>query len=150
MRRGFSLIELLIVIAIIVTIIAVAVPHYKQAEIFAREMAASKAVQTIETAEVMYQSRYNRYSQTLRELGPPQSGPPSPAAAGLICDALAGGTAGGYHFSLTSTPFTFAIAATPVAYGSSGTRCFFMDESGVLRASEGPQPATVSSPELSK
>jgi type IV pilus assembly protein PilA len=56
MRRGFSLIELLIVVSIILIIIMVAVPQYQKAQILAREMAASKAVQTVQTGEVMYQS----------------------------------------------------------------------------------------------
>jgi prepilin-type N-terminal cleavage/methylation domain-containing protein len=70
MRRGFSLIELLIVIAIILVIITVAVPPYQRAQMLAREMAASKAVQTIQTDEVIYQSQYGHYAPSLRELGP--------------------------------------------------------------------------------
>jgi len=70
MRRGFSLIELLIVIAIILVIITVAVPPYQKAQMLAREMAASKAVQTIQTDEVIYQSQYGHYAPSLRELGP--------------------------------------------------------------------------------
>jgi hypothetical protein len=58
-------------------------------------MAAAKAVQTIHTDEVIYQSQYGRFATSLRELGPPDAGPSSAAAAGLISAALAGGTAGG-------------------------------------------------------
>ena len=82
MRRGFSLIELLIVIAIILIIITVAVPQYQKAQILAREMAASKAIQTVQTVEIMYQSIYGRYAQSLRELGPPDNGASGASAPG--------------------------------------------------------------------
>ena len=83
-RRGFSLIELLIVIAIILIIITIAVPKYQKTQIFVRETAAIKAIQTIHQMEVQYQSQYGRYATSLAELGPPASGAPSPAAADLI------------------------------------------------------------------
>lgn len=150
MRRGFSLIELLIVIAIILILITVAVPQYQKAQIMAREMAASKAVQTVQTVEVMYQSQYGHFAQSLRELGPPDSGASSAAAAGLISGALASGTVGGYKFTLTGTADTYTIAASPVAYGSSGNKSFYLDQTGILRASDGPEPATASSPEFAK
>ncbi|HUB83453.1 MAG TPA: prepilin-type N-terminal cleavage/methylation domain-containing protein [Bryobacteraceae bacterium] len=150
MRRGFSLIELLIVIAIILIIITVSVPAYNKAQMFAREMAASKAVQTIQTAEVMYQSQNGHYAQTLRELGPPETGPSTAAAAGLISGSLAGGTVGGYKFTLHATTDTYAIGASPVAYGASGRKSFYMDQTGILRANDEPEPATSASPEFAK
>ena len=150
MRGGFSLIELLVVIAIILVIITVSIPAYNKAQMLAREMAASKAVQTIQTAEVMYQSEYGHYAQALRELGPPDSGPSTAAAAGLVSSALARGTVGGYKFTLSATSDTFAIAASPVAYGASGVKSFYMDQTGVLRANDGPEPATSESPEFAK
>ena len=150
MRRGFSLIELLIVIAIILAIITVAVPPYQRAQMLAREMAASKAVQTIQADEVIYQSQYGHYAPSLRELGPPDSGPSSAAAAGLIGATLASGTLGGYKFTLTGTADTYAITASPVAFGSSGVKSFYLDQSGILRASEGQEPATSASPEFAK
>jgi type IV pilus assembly protein PilA len=86
MRRGFSLIELLIVIAIILVIITVAIPSYQKAQIFAREMAASKAVQTIQTGEVMYQSEFatspHRYANMDRLKPDPRAHrPPGSSAA---------------------------------------------------------------------
>jgi len=91
-RKGFSLIELLIVIAIILIIITIAVPKYQQTMRFTREMAALKAIQTIHQMEVQYQSQYGRYAVSLTELGPPQSGgAPSPSAADLIPGDLAAG-----------------------------------------------------------
>ena len=150
MRRGFSLIELLIVIAIILVIITVAVPPYQRAQTLAREMAASKAVQTIQTDEVIYQSQYGHFASSLRELGPPDAGPSSAAAAGLISGALASGALGGYKFTLTGTADTYAIAASPVAFGSSGVKSFYLDQSGILRATEVQESATSASPEFAK
>ena len=75
-RRGFSLIELLIVIAIILIIITIAVPKYNRTQMYMRETAAVKAIQTIHQMEVQYQSQYGRYATSLAELGPPPAPPP--------------------------------------------------------------------------
>ena len=84
-QRGFSLIELLIVVSIILILITIAVPKFTHAQMFTREAAAIQAVKTIHTAEVQFQSQYGRYAVSLTELGPPASGAPNapaiPAAA---------------------------------------------------------------------
>src|SRR5262249_33119979 len=89
LSRGFSLIELLIVIAIILIIITIAVPKYNRTQMYMRETAAVAAVQTIHKMQVQYQSQYGRYATTLTELGPPASGAPGPASADLIGNDLA-------------------------------------------------------------
>ena len=76
---GFSLVELLIVIAIILIILAVAVPKLTSARMQAQEMAAIQAIQTINTAQQQYYSQFGRYANTLQELGPPTSGCPGRA-----------------------------------------------------------------------
>src|SRR5215471_6748046 len=116
--RGFSLIELLIVIAIILVIITIAVPKYQKAQIFVRETAALKAIQTIHTMQIQYQSQYGRFATSLTELGPPASGAPTPAAADLISSDLAGGTKQGYKFTVAAIPGGYTINANPVVYGS--------------------------------
>src|SRR5579863_6245469 len=73
-QGGFSLIELLIVIAIILIILAVALPKLTSARRYAQEMAAVKAITTIHTAETQYYSQYGAYATTLQQLGPPASG----------------------------------------------------------------------------
>ena len=70
-RAGFSLIELLIVIAIILVILTVAIPKFSNAVRGAREVGAVKAITTIQTAQVQYYSSYNRFAASLQELGPP-------------------------------------------------------------------------------
>src|ERR1700741_3960697 len=90
-RRGFSLIELLIVIAIILIIAAMAMPRLSKARMQAMETGALRAVSAIHTAQAQYSSQFGRYATTLVELGPPASGPENQAAAGLIGGDLASG-----------------------------------------------------------
>jgi type IV pilus assembly protein PilA len=146
-RQGFSLIELLIVIAIILIIITIAVPKYNKTQMFMRETAAIKAIQTIHQMEVQYQSQYGHFATSLAELGPPPSGAPSPAAADLIGNDLAQGEKQGYKFTLTGNQAGYTINANPVSYGSSGSRTFFSDQTMVLRQNYGPEPATANSKE---
>lgn len=57
---------------------------------------------------------------------------------------------GGYKFTLTGTADTYAIGASPVTYGSSGVKSFYLDQTGTLRATDGAEPATASSPEFAR
>src|ERR1017187_10875329 len=111
--RGFSLIELLIVIAIILIIITIAVPKYNRTQMYVRETAAIKAIQTVHTVQVQYQSQFGRFATSLTELGPPASGAPGPGAADLIGNDLAGGLKQGYKISVTTVPGGYQINATP-------------------------------------
>ena len=147
-RRGFSLIELLIVIAIILIIITMAVPKYNKTQMFMRETAAIKAIQTIHQMQVQYQSMYGRFAASLTELGPPASGADSPSAAGLIGNDLSNGEKGGYKFTLTGSPGGYVINANPVTYNSSGSRTFYSDQTMAIRENYGPEPATPQSKEL--
>jgi prepilin-type N-terminal cleavage/methylation domain-containing protein len=146
-RRGFSLIELLIVIAIILIIITVAVPKFQKAQMFARNMGALKAIQTIHQMEVQYQSQYGRYANSLAELGPPASGAASPAAADLIDGTLAGGVKAGYKYTITGGNGGYIVTAVPETFGTSGSRTFFSDQTMVIHVNDGPELATASSPE---
>jgi prepilin-type N-terminal cleavage/methylation domain-containing protein len=147
-RRGFSLIELLIVIAIILIIITIAVPKLQRARMYAQETAALGAIRAIHTAEVQYYSQYGKYATTLTELGPPPSGNASPAGADLIGNDLAGGDKQGYKFKLTGSPGGYQINAEPDAFNSSGSRTFYSDQSMVIHQNYGQEPATANSPEL--
>src|SRR3954470_17822503 len=126
-RRGFSLIELLIVIAIILIIITIAVPKFNQTQMYMRETAAVKAIQTIHQMEVQYQSQYGRFANSLAELGPPQGGNPGPAPADLTGRDRSEGEKTGYTFTLTGGQGGYVINANPVTYGSSGTKSFYSD-----------------------
>ncbi len=147
-RRGFSLIELLIVIAIILIIVTVALPKLNKARMYAQETAALKAIQTLNTTQVQYNSTFGRFATSLTELGPPTSGTANASAADLISGDLASGEKQGYKFTLTGTPGGYTITAVPSAFGSTGSRTFFSDQSLVIRENYGQEPATVNSREV--
>ena len=147
-RRGFSLIELLIVIAIILIIAAIAVPKMNQQMMAAHEMAAIRQVNTIHQMQVQYLSQYGRFAQSLAELGPPASGAASPASADLIPKDLAEGKKTGYTFTLAGTPTGYSITAVPDTFGSTGRRTFFSDQSMVVHNNWTQEPANANSPEI--
>ena len=147
-RRGFSLIELLIVIAIILIIITIAVPKLQNAKRFAQETAAIQAIRTVHTAEVQYSSQYGRFATSLTELGPPASGNANAAAADLIHSDLAAGEKQGYKFNLSASSGGYQLTAVPTVFGTTGNRTFFSDQTMVIRENDGPEPATVNSKEM--
>ena len=147
-RAGFSLMELLIVIAIILIILTISIPKLDKARMNAQEMAAIRTVQTIHTAETQFYSQFGKYAQTMAELGPPASGQASASAADLIPGDLALGTKGGYTYTVTGTPTGYYVVASPVSYNGTGRRSFFSDQTLVIRENWGPEAATVQSKEI--
>jgi type IV pilus assembly protein PilA len=145
-RAGFSLIELLIVIAIILVILTVALPKLNTAVRGARETGAVKAITTIHTAEVQYYSNYGRFAASLQELGPPASGAPGASAADLIERDLATGEKGGYKFTVAITPTGYTVSAVPTQYGTSGSKTFFSDQGMGIHQHSGQEPATANDP----
>jgi prepilin-type N-terminal cleavage/methylation domain-containing protein len=144
-RRGFSLIELLIVIAIILIIAAIAVPRLTSARASAQEMSAIRHLVTIHTAQTQYYSQFGKYATTLQELGPPTSGAAGPQAADLIPAELAQGKKGGFVFTMTATQGGYQVSSIPETFGTSGRRTFFSDQSQVVRENWGQEPATAQS-----
>jgi len=139
--RGFSLIELLIVVAIILIIAAIAIPNLLRSRIAANQASAVGSLRTINTAEITYASTYNSgYSAALINLQPPGTGTnPSATAAGLIDSVLASGSKSGYTFAYVQGPLTggradtYTLNAAPTTPGTTGTNFYFTDESGVIR-----------------
>jgi type IV pilus assembly protein PilA len=115
---------------------------------YAQETAALKAIQTINTAQVQYNSTFNRYAQSLTELGPPASGNSNASAADLIGGDLASGDKQGYKFTVAGTPSGYTVSGVPAVFGSTGSRTFFSDQSLVVRENYGQEPATVNSKEV--
>jgi type IV pilus assembly protein PilA len=146
--RGFSLIELLIVIAIILIILTIAVPKMGVAQMNAREMAVVREVQTVNTAQAQYMSQFGKFAATMAELGPPASGGPGPSAADLIPGSLAGGEKDGYTFTLAATPSGYTLNANPKVFNSSGRRTFYSDQNMIIHQNWSAEPANASSPEM--
>ena len=137
-QKGFSLIELLIVVAIILIIAAIAIPNLLRARIAANESGAAAGIRTINTGEVSYQSAFQTFSPTLVSLGPGGPAvacpnPPTAAASCYIDGQLASGTKSGYTLALpASTATTYNTTANPIS-SSTGVRSFCSIEDGVVR-----------------
>jgi len=147
-NRGFSLIELLIVVAIILIIAAIAIPNLLRSRIAANEASAVGSMRTLNTAEVTYNTTYSTvgFACTLGVLAPPSGGAsPTSSAAGLIDSNLASGNKSGYTFGLTNcsgTPATtYQSTADPQTAGTTGQRSFCSDSSGVIRQDGGGSSA---------
>src|SRR5277367_3100705 len=146
--RGFSLIELLIVIAIILIILAIAVPKLGSAKMNANEMAVLREIQTVTSMQVQYQSQFGRFATTLAELGPPTSGGPGPQAADLIPGSLASRDKEGYLFTLAANPQGYTLNVSPKAFNSTGRRTFYCDQSMIIHQNGSAEPANASRPEF--
>jgi len=148
-QAGFSLIELLIVVAIILIILAIALPQVNKIQMNAREMAAVAQIRTLLTAQTQYMSQFGHYATALPELGPAAGGATEgPSAAGLIPQSLATGSNSGYNFTMTGSAGGYAVLAVPVAFGNTGRRTFYADQSGIIHENWGQEPATQQSPEI--
>ncbi|MBG99994.1 MAG: pilin, type IV [Solibacterales bacterium] len=148
-RNGFTIIELLIVIAIILIIAAVAIPKLTQARRSAFEMAAIRTLQTLNTAQVQYFSTYGRFAQTLLELGPSSgNAPPTATASDLIGEDLSTGLKSGYVFTMVGTPRGYTINADPQVFEVTGSRSFYTDHTNLIRVHLGNEPASANDPEI--
>ena len=134
---GFTLIELMVVVAVIAIIVALALPSLMNARKAANEASAVNSIRTITTCNEQYRTRFLEYAPALTAL----------ASTGYVDDVLASGTKAGYAFTYTSGTSTYAVSAVPILSGSSGDRGFYVDTSGVIRF-EPMGAATSTSPHI--
>jgi type IV pilus assembly protein PilA len=141
MRRqyGFSLIELLIVIAVILVIAAIAVPNLLRAKIAANEASAGASMRTIATAELTFNLSYPTIGYTnLPTLGGPAPCTPSPTTACIIDGLLSAGNKSGYSFAATPSSLAggvmdqYLLTAVPLSTNVTGTKAFCEIEDHVI------------------
>ena len=154
-QKGFSLIELLIVVAIILIIAAMAIPSLLRAKISADEASAVGSIRAIHQAEISYQTSFPTigFAPSLASLGGAAPCTPAPANACLLDNSLAtaspgAGAKAGYVFQATGqTPVSgvntqYTAGAAPLSYNSSGVRNFCANEDGVIRFNQGSPGST--------
>jgi type IV pilus assembly protein PilA len=137
-QKGFSLIELLLVVAVILIISAIAVPNFLRSRLRANEASAVASLRVINTAAVTYSITYPDlgFPAQLSTLGGANPCSSSSAQACLLDDILAQGAKGGYNFAWTGDgavpSVSFTITGTPQTIGGSGQNMYCTDQTGII------------------
>ncbi|MEC7923200.1 MAG: prepilin-type N-terminal cleavage/methylation domain-containing protein [Planctomycetota bacterium] len=122
-EEGFTLIELMIVVAIIAIIAAIAIPSLLNARKAGNEASAISSLRTLTTVNEQYRTRFQNYSDDLSDLND----------EGYIDSVLGAGQKSGYTFEYRMSNGTWTCSASPVSEGNDGDRHFFVDQSGIIR-----------------
>lgn len=135
-KKGFTLIELMIVVLIIGIIAALSMPNLVQSKMAAHEASAISAIRSLVTAQITYATTGGSGGNFAPDLA-------ALASRNLIDSVLGSGTAEAYSFAVSGSGVQYTIDARPLVYGTSGTRSFFADATGVIRYTTANAPATV-------
>ncbi len=135
-REGFTLIELMIVVAIIAIIAAIAIPSLLNARKAGNEASSISSLRTLTTVNEQYRTRFQAYAGSLANL----------SAANYIDSVLGGGAKSGYTFTYGGGSNTWTCSTDPSTPGTTGDRYFFVDQTGVIRFSSTTTATAASSP----
>lgn len=125
MKRAFTLVEIMIIVAVIALLAAIAIPNLLRARLNANESAALAALKTIASGAVGFRANNPTYPEVLTSLSEVE--PP------YIDSVLSTGSKQGYNFALTGETNSFTATARPQTHQVTGARSFFVDGSGVIR-----------------
>ena len=125
-RRGFTLVEIMIVVAIIVVLVAMTIPGILRSRMNANEATAITSLKTIAWGAITYRTANSAYPANLSQMG--STNPP------YIDSVLSSGSKQGYGFTLSGDTGSFNATAVPTTINITGTRTFFTDTSGVIRS----------------
>ena len=124
-KEGFTLIELMIVVAIIAIIAAIAIPSLLNARKAGNEASAISSLRTLTTVNEQYRTRFQSYAGALTDL----------SAESYIDSVLGSGVKSGYDFVYGAGANTWTCTADPSEPTTTGDRYFFVDQTGVIRFS---------------
>lgn len=146
--EGFSLMELMVVVAVIFILLAIAIPGMREMMIHANEASAVASLRAINTAEASYQATYGGYAESLGQLGGAEPCTKSAETACLLDQSLAGGEKSGYQFVAVGgnasggRSATYLVSAVPDVFGRTGTRIFCSTDRGVIRVDQNAEKST--------